>query len=137
MFILLGLTLISFGIVFMIGGVRQRRFYLNIARGKNENYGKTVGKAVGYVHTADSHIYNPQTSPVVLYQVDGQSYRGKNTILETGSGLPNGTEMYVWYEKDHPENCVLESDLETPKKRIGFGVIFMMMGLIVALCHFL
>lgn len=74
MFILLGLTLVLCGISFMIGGIRQRKFYLNIAREKNENYGKTVGKTVGYVHTADSHIYNPITSPVVLYQVDGQSY---------------------------------------------------------------
>lgn len=137
MFILLGLTLVLCGISFMIGGIRQRKFYLNIAREKNENYGKTVGKTVGYVHTADSHIYNPITSPVVLYQVDGQSYRGENTILETGSGLPNGTEMYVWYEKDHSENCVLESDLDTPKKRIWFGVIFMMMGWIVTFCQFL
>lgn len=135
--LIVGIILIITGFVSLYKGRMSKIFYQNIKAGKIKEYKKIIGTVIcdAYDIESVSDLIRPVT-PIVEYEVNGETYETMNPILETGAELPVGTKVYVWYKKDNPKKAILGTALENHLSRkllgiilIAFGIIFVILGI--------
>lgn len=135
--LIVGVVLIIIGFTSLYKGRLSKEFYQNIKDGKMTDYKKIIGTVIcdAYAIESASDLIKPVT-PIVEYEVNGETYETGNPILETGAELPVGTKVYVWYKKDNPKQAILGTELESHSSSkmlgillIAFGIMFIVVGI--------
>ena len=135
--LIIGIVLIIIGFASLYKGRLSKEFYQNIKDGKMTEYKRIVGTVIcdAYSIQSASDLIKPVT-PIVEYEVNGETYETMNPILETGAELPVGTKVYVWYKKDNPKQAILGTELESHSSSkflgmllIAFGIMFLVVGI--------
>ena len=135
--LIIGIVLIIIGFISLYKSRLSKKFYQNIKDGKMSEYKRIVGTVIcdAYSIQSASDLIKPVT-PIVEYEVNGETYETMNPILETGAELPVGTKVYVWYKKGNPKQAILGTELEShsSSKFLGillivFGIMFIIVGI--------
>lgn len=135
--LIIGIVLIIVGFTSLYKGRLSKEFYQNIKDGKMTQYKRIIGTVIcdAYSIQSASDLIKPVT-PIVEYEVNGETYETMNPILETGAELPVGTKVYVWYKKDDPKQAILGTELESHSSSkflgillIAFGIMFLVVGI--------
>lgn len=87
-----------------------------------------------YLIQSASDLIKPVT-PIVEYEVKGETYETMNPILETGAELPVGTKVYVWYKKDNPKQAILGTELESHSSSKFLGMLLIAFGIMLLLLY--
>lgn len=135
--LIIGIVLIIIGFTSLYKGRLSKEFYQNIKDGKMTEYKRIIGTVIcdAYSIRSATDVIKPVT-PIVEYEVNGETYETMNPILETGAELPVGTKVYVWYKKDNPKQAILGTELESHSSSkflgmllIAFGIMFLVVGI--------
>lgn len=135
--LIIGIVLILIGFISLYKGRLSKEFYQNIKDGKMTQYKRIIGTVIcdAYSIQSASDLIKPVT-PIVEYEVNGETYETMNPILETGAELPVGTKVYVWYKKGDPKQAILGTELESHSSSkflglllIAFGIMFIVVGI--------
>jgi len=151
MALVIGIFFVIIGIIMICIDLYTQKKYREIKKGKSDDYAETIGKVIcnayakTYVRTA---FGNPKdfkvVTPIVEYYVNGEKYEGQNDKLTTNGEIPEGTGVKVWYKKEKPEECILETQIDITikcgrysKKYEVISIILGIIGIAVAVQHFL
>lgn len=142
-YIVLGMLLMSLGINLILKGNKENNFYNRLENGEFKEYIKVKGTVIGNVaYYEDSYpdgTLKPggaPVSPLVEYEVNGEKYEATNKNLSTGAELPEGTEVWVWYNKNNPKITHIEYDNSRISMRNIIGAFIVLIGIIVLLLVF-
>lgn len=142
-YIILGILLIFLGICLIKKSNTENNFYKRIEKGEFEEYIKVKGIVTGnvayYEDSFSDGTLKPggaPVSPVVEYEIDGEKYETTNKNLSTGAELPEGTEVWIWYNKNNPKITHIEYDYSKSSMQNIIGAFIIIIGMGVFLMAF-
>lgn len=129
-FLVIGVVLVFVGIRNIYLSVIKKIQYMNIEKGINKEYEKTIGKVICCVYSMNSDRHD-DSSPVVEYEVNGETYETMNKQLHSGGELPIGTKMWLWYKKDNPRDAILGIELGNWLTIKTTGILLILIGILL------
>ena len=126
--VVVGILFIVFGFIIILRGYSKNNYIRKIQNSKN--YEKTIGTVVcDAYHMHDSTEQMRAVTPIVEYQVNGETYETCNSQFNTYGELPVDTKVYLWYNKNNPTEAVLGTELKSNLFYNIFGIYFILSGI--------
>ena len=143
--IMMGVMFIVAGAYMLYKSTSRNRLYKELKVNKLAEYKKTTGKVIANAFELGRKAYNTNSmgpnsrytyyTPVVEYEVDGIKYESRNEQLSKRGKIPVGTEVKVYYKKDDPRMCVLETEMGQYKSH-WIEIVLFIVGIIVIIMSF-
>ncbi len=141
MLVVLGMLCILMGIFFLYKAKRWNSLYTALEKGNLKEFEKTIGTVIcdAYKYTTiEEHRQGGKrnrkkvkvVTPIVEYEVNGTTYEAQNRELQAEGELPVGTQMYVWYKIDKPNEAILGTQIRNNSLEAIIGIFWIIGGIL-------
>ena len=128
---IVGMLLLSvLSILFSIYAFYKASISIKKMKYIKNNYKKTIGTVICNAYGIyDSTKVIKAVTPIVEYEVNGQTYEVQNEVLSSDAELKVGTKIYIYYNEKFPTMARISTDLTGVPISILVGNFLFWIGL--------